>query len=351
MTLSAATENAQIDASMGAVVLLSSSCQAVIEAEIQGGGSSWYPQLDAELGAAENLVLAWRQSGVLYFKTDILQAIARAGTAFTSAQPDIDALVATLKAGPSAAAQAQLVAALEALQPPVQAIVDQADVYLAKLQAFEEAMEVPHGDMETTIAQVQAQETDLQAQITAINAEIASLDTQIQVDRDAISKAEAKRTSGIIETIFGVLLTPFTGGASLILAGIGVASIAEAQSLISGMESQISTYQQTIAGDQSTLSSDQQVIVTLNGLTLSTGMVLADMDRIAAALDALRLGWTAYAGELGDVVAKLVESATAPEVILAQAWYDAACIEWAAIVDHVSGLLGAGLTSTRVQIG
>ena len=351
MTVNAGSETARIDASMGAVVLLNSSCQAVIEADIQVEDSDWYPQLDAELGAAEDLVLAWRQSGVLYFKTEILEAIAQASQAFTAAQPGVDSLLDTLKNGPSADAQTQLVAALDALQPPVQAVADQCGSYLGKLKLFEAAMQAPHSNMETTIGQVQAQAQSLQTQIVAINAQVASLKTRIQTDRDAIAQAESKRAAGIAETIFGVLLTPFTGGASLLLAGIGVASIAEADSMISGMQDQISSYQQTIAGDQTTLTGDQQVVSALQGLTLSTGLVLADMDRIGAALDALRTGWTAYTGELGDVVAKLTASALAPDVIIVQAWYDAACTEWFVIADHVSGLLGVDVTTTRVKVG
>lgn len=352
MSLSAKNADAQIDGAMSAVVLLNASCQAVIEAQIEGVGSSWYPQLDGELGAAEDLVLDWRQSGVLYFSSQVLQTIQQAGNAFTAGAPQIQTLLAALIKGPSDSVQAQLVSALQALQPPIQSIVSQSGDYLTKLKAFEVNMEIPHQNMQATIGAVQAEEQRLQAQITSINAQIASLNTQIQADRDAISKAESKRTSGIIETIFGVLLTPFTGGASLILAGIGVASIAEAQTLIASMQTQIIGYQQTIAGDQTELSTDDQVIVTLNGLTLSTGMVLGDMDRIAIALDSLRTGWTAFAGELLDTITKLQKSASASEAILAEAWYNAACDEWAVIVEHVGDLIGASTntSSTKVRI-
>jgi len=350
MPLNAADTDTQIDQSMSAVVLLNASCQAVIEAEIQGSGSPWYAQLDAELGAAEELVLAWRRSGVLYFSSQVLQSIQQAGSTFVAAQPQISSLLATLIAGPSPTAQAQLVSRLQALEPPVGAIVSEAQDYLSKLKAFEANMDTAHENMQATINQVQAEEQRLQAQIKAVNAQIADLQAQIQIDRDAISKAESQRTSGIIETIFGVLLTPFTGGASLILAGIGVASIAEGQAKINGMQSQISTYQGIITGDQGQLSADDQVIVVLNGLSLSTGLVLSDMDRIDQALDSLRMGWTAFAGELGDVIAKLQKSATSSEAVLAKAWYDAACLEWKTIIDHVSDLIGAGITSTRVSI-
>ncbi|QQQ50784.1 hypothetical protein JJQ97_00585 [Pseudomonas syringae] len=352
MPLSASTADAQINRAMSAVVLLNASCQAVIEAKIVGVGSSWYTKLDSELGAAEDLVLDWRQSGVLYFSSQVLQKIQQAGNAFNAGAPQIQALLAALIKSPSDSVQVQLVSALQALQSPIQSIVSQSGDYLTKLKAFEVSMETTHQNMQATIAAVQAEDQRLQVQIISINAQIASLNTQIQADRDAISKAESKRTSGIIETIFGVLLTPVTGGTSLILAGIGVASIAEAQTLISSMQTQISGYQQTIAGDQTELSTDDQVIVTLNGLTLSTGMILDDIDRIATALDSLRTGWTAFAGELLDTITKLKKSASASEAVLAEAWYKSACDEWIVIVNHVGDLIGAGTnpSSNNVRI-
>ena len=76
MPLNGAATNSEIDASIGSILLLNSSCQAVIEAEITEVSSPWYDQLDHELGAAENLVVGWRRSGVLYFQTDILDTIA-----------------------------------------------------------------------------------------------------------------------------------------------------------------------------------------------------------------------------------------------------------------------------------
>ena len=56
MPLNGAATNSE-NASMGSILLLNSSCQAVIEAEITEVSSPWYDQLDRELGAAENLVV------------------------------------------------------------------------------------------------------------------------------------------------------------------------------------------------------------------------------------------------------------------------------------------------------
>jgi multidrug resistance efflux pump len=343
--------NDQIDASMAAILLLNSSCQAVIEAEIEEVSSPWYQQLDQELGTAEQLVVGWRRSGWLYFQGDILDSMAAAGAAFLSAQTQIDALFSALEANFTAAGMAELIAAMSALEPPLLSIIQQISDYLTRLQKFEESMVSADEALRGTVAQVQAQEQQIQAEIDAINAQIKSLTAQIQTDRDAIAKAKSARTDGIIETVFGIVFAPVTGGASLILAGIGVSSIADAQSKINSMQAEISGYQQSIAGDQTSLSDDQKVVATLNSLTMSTGFVLSDMDDIESALDRLATSWTVLNGELGGVIAKLQAATSAADLIVSQAWYSAACIEWKLVVGHVAELGGLEISTSRVKIG
>jgi cell division protein FtsB len=351
MPFSSAATNAQIDDSLSAIALLNGSCQAVVEVEIQQVASSWYDVLDQELGAAETLVLGWRRSGVLYFDGDVLGAITTYGTSFADARPAIDALFASLGNDFTAAGQAQLVGMLQALEPPLDTMASSIASYLAKLATFEESMLGVQDRMTTTVAQVQAQEADVQAQITAINAQIASLTAQVATDRQAIAKARSARTDGILETIFGVLLAPLTGGASLVLAGFGAVSIAEAQSDVDALQASIEGYQSTIASDQATLTDDQRTVVTLTGLTSSTQFVLDDIAGIGTSLDALRVTWTTFHGELGDIVTKLQDATTAAELVVAQAWYDAACAEWAIVVEHAGSLTGLPVTTTRVQVG
>jgi cell division protein FtsB len=351
MTFDAATANAQLDTSLSAVALLNASCQAVVEAEIQPVQSDWYGTLDQQLGTAETLVLGWRRGGALYFGSGILASVTAYGSTFTAARPQVDAAFAALENDFSVDGLAALVAMLKALEPPLASMESAVQTYLAQLATFEDAMLAVQEQMSATVAQVQAQEAEIQAQITAINATIAALDAQVQTDRAAIAKARSAETTGIVETIFGVLLAPITGGASLILAGIGVASIAGAQELVDQLESAISGYQTTIANDQANLTQDQQTVATLNGLTSSTQLVLDDIGSIGTALDALRTTWTLFGGELTQTVSDLGNAQTAAVLVVAQAWFDAACDSWAAVVAHANALAGLPVSTARVQIG
>ena len=338
MSLDPAQTTQQISNSIGAMLLLNSSCQALIEVSIAPSSSSWYPILDQELGQAEDLVVGWRQNGYRYFQDDILGRIDACGKDFLAAQAGVDALFQLLERQFDTGTQAKIVAELNALEKPVQAMIDAIGSYTTKLAAFDQAMAVPYGQMNQSIAQIQAQEADIQQQINTINAQIAQLQQQVQADRDAISKAEAQRSTGIIETIFGVLLAPVTGGASLILAGIGVATIAEAQEKVSALESTISGYQGTIAGDQQALTTDQQQVATLNGLTMSMALALNDVTAITTALDALQTTWSVLRGETGNAATDVDQAENAQQAIVAQVWFDAACTAWQGIDSFVEAM-------------
>ena len=339
MPFNAPQTNQQVTDAIGAMLLLHSSCQALIEASITPSDSPWYTILDQELGAAENLVVAWRQNGFLYFQQDILAQIITCGQAFLAAQAGIDGLFQQLESRFTTKLQSQIVSAICLLETPVNGMIGQLQAYGLKLNAFQQAMQVPYAAMNTSIAQIQSQEADIQAQISSINAQIANLQQQVTTDRAAISKAKAARDGGIAETIFGILLAPFTGGLSLILAGIGVGTIAEAQEQVNQLQSTISGYQSTIAGDQQNLSTDQQQVATLNGLAMSVSLALSDIGAIQTALLALQTSWGVLDGEAQNAASDVQNAQTAAAAIVAQVWFDSACDTWQSIVTFAQQMI------------
>lgn len=336
MAFDATQTNQQISDSIGTMLLLNASCQALIEASIAPSSSPWYPILDQEVGQAENLVVGWRQNGYLYFQQQILGQIAACAQAFLAAQPGLDGLFAQLQTQFDSTLVAQITARITALEAPVNAMIDATNTYTGKLNTFNTQLAVPYASMNESVAQIQAQEADIQEQITLINAQIAQLQQQVQTDRQAIAQAQAKKTSGLIETIFGVLLTPLTGGISLVLAGIGVATIAEAQAQVSSLETTIGQYQSTIAGDQQNLTSDQQQVATLNGLTMSLSLAIGDIAAMTTALDALNTSWGVLTGELVNAAGDVAQAANARQALVAQVWFDAACNTWQSIAEFVA---------------
>lgn len=348
MSFNADQTNQQVSNSMGAFVLLHASNQALIEADAAQNTSSWYPIIMQELGNAEDLVVDWRQSGFLYFQQEVLEAVITAGQAFVDAQPAIDAQFDQLSKTFDPALKAKIVAALKALETPLTTMDSSIGQFLNRLKQLESDMQTPLTNMEKTAADVQAQA----AEINSINAKIANLQAQIKTDRDAIAKAKAKRKSGIIETIFGVVFAPFTGGASLILAGIGVASIVEGEDKIHDMQKTISQYQGEIASDTSTLNQDEPQIATLHGLTLSLNIAVTDMQATQAALDSLRTTVTVLVGSIDDAADKVDQATTAKDALLEKVFFDASVTAWKEVVSFCQNLAANNApTPTRVQIG
>ncbi|WP_122412943.1 alpha-pore-forming cytotoxin subunit MakE [Pseudomonas viridiflava] len=335
MTFDASQTKQQISNSIGTMLLLNASCQAVIEASIAPSSSPWYPILDHELGQAENLVVGWRQNGYLYFQQHILSQIYACAQAFLAAKPSLDNLFEQLLGQFESPLQTEIVTSLNMLEAPVQAMINAINAYTVKLTAFNTLLAEPYASMNKSVAQIQAQEADIQEQISSINAQIVQLQQQVQTDRQAIASAEARENSGIVETIFGVLLTPVTGGLSLVIAGIGIASIAQAQEQISSLQTTISQYQSTISGDQQNLSSDQQQVATLGGLAISLSLILNDVTNMSTALGALNTSWDVLSGELGGAAASVSRAQNVQQAIVAQVWFDAACNTWQAIANFV----------------
>lgn len=342
----------QLTDSMGAMLLLHSSNQALIEVSITPSASPWYPVLDAQLGSTENLVVGWRRNGYLYFQQGILAQVVTCGQGFLQAQPQLDALFDRLRVDMAPSIRAQILQALGALDAPVSAMISSLDGYLQRLATYQQALEGPYAQMTRTVAQIQAEAADIQAQITTINTRIAALQQQILTDRQAIAKAEAARRSGIVETVFGILLAPISGGASLILAGIGVATIADAQEQLDSLQSQLAGAQSEITTDQQALTTDQQQIATLQGLTMSVSVALTDIADISTALGVLRTTWSVLQGMLSGATDDVRNATTATQALLARVWFDAACDTWREVTTFAGNLLSADApVPTHVSIG
>jgi hypothetical protein len=351
MSFQASKIQAETNVSMNAMLMLNSSCQGLIQSSIEQVDSPWYNELSGELKDSEELVVAWRNNGFLYFKSDILNTMTTTGQEFLNNQKIIDDLYNQIIANYSEDLKLKIVTQLQSLASPISNIAVQMESYSQKLTEFGSKMQVVHSNMEVTINKVQAEQAEIKDEINEINNKIENLNAQIKTDREAIAKAEASRKKGIIETIFGILFAPFTGGASLILAGIGVASIAEAESKISDMENSITGFQKLIVGDQANLSKDQIEVATLKSLLIGTGMTLDDMSLITNSLQVLKVSWAALATELTQIISKTQNAENLQEAIVGQAWFDAACLEWETIIPHTEDLNNRTIQTTHIEIG
>jgi multidrug resistance efflux pump len=349
MSLDAADVNYQLSYSTSATANLRLSCQGILDTHIASSDSPWYGALNSELQQAKALAQEWQTQYDTTLKSDVLSRVVQCGQAFLSARAKINQLFDQASSDPDGA-KAGLQAAFGTLKAQVQIISATVASYETGLRDWGQRLNQVHDQMATSIGQIQAQENDLQSQIDSINSNIALLQTEIVNDRNAIAEAESQRTTGIVETIFGIIFAPVTGGLSLILAGIGVSSIAEAQSKVAAMENTINDYQARIISTQQNLTQDQAQIVSLGGLTFSAGIALSDIDIASQMLDTIRTSWDAFFQEIGDVITKIANAQDARTIIVEKAWFTGACNEWDLIVTSTRALIGAPLSIRNVTL-
>ena len=352
MTTSASEQlKTEIPQSIGAMVLLNSSCQGVVETYIdQGSAGQWYTQIEQNLNTVQKLVRQWRLSGNLYFSTDIASSVVNIGTTFNTTQLQVNTLFNELETSYNQGKLNQLIQILQTLQEPIQRLSTSINHYNNDLNSWAAKIEDAHEALQNTIAKIQQQETQIQAEITATNQQIELIQQQVSAFKKAIAQAKSKRKLGIFETIFGVVLAPFTLGGSLILAGFGVSSIVEAESEVTALQGDIQTSVNRINQDQQELSDDQKQITSLNALLLSVALVNEGCTDISRSLEALETSVGSLYDETSNVVDSLQKATTSEQVILQKVWYMSAFNEWQNILEVALSLTNAQPSITRKQI-
>ena len=350
MPLNASDVNRQFSASASATANLTASCQGILDTYLAPSSSPWYATLNSELQQAQTLAREWQTQYAEKTEAAIRSAVAECGQAFQSARANVTRLF-DQAATDLAAAKSGLQSELNKLKAPAQAISGTVSDYKGKQRDWGVRLQAAHDRMKVTVGEIQAQASDLQVQIAGINADISRLQSEIGNARRAISEAESKKTCGTVMAVIGFVLAPFTGGLSLIIAGIGVSSIQEAEGRVRELEDTIGKYQASIISRQQNLSQDEAQVVTLNGLTLAAGVAISDIEVAGRALDLVRVGWEAFFLELGGVIAKIEKAQNAAAIVLEKAWFNAALNEWALILPAPRRLRAAKPAIRRVLLG
>ena len=337
--------------SLSAMALLNSSCQGVVETYCAETSSEWYAEVSTELNAAQQLVRQWRLSGNLYFNQDIITRVVTTAGDITATQSTCNALFDDLEAHYDGHKKEKLIATLDTLAQPITAMQSTFQNYTQQLKLWSQQVESAKEALNATIGEIQQEEKNLENDIALTNQKISDLHKQIDDDRKAIANARAQEKRGIYETIFGVLLAPVTGGASLIIAGIGVCSIAEAESEVAVLEKSIRTEHNKIVEDQCHLSDDDKQVVSLKLLLISVETVLSDCTGIITAIEALETTVMSLKEELTNVAGTLAKAETSQEVIMQKVWYRTVCNEWQAIYDVARTLRTASPSTHHKTIG
>lgn len=347
------TISTQVSTSLSAMVLLNSSCQGVVETYISEtpGAEQWYSKVQSGLDAVQKLVREWRLSGNLYFNQTLVDTVISTANAFVETEAKANDYFNQLGNGFDTDIQKKLIDLVKEISTPVTALEQNAQQYNAALNSWAKQVGDAEQNLNQIVSDIQSQEAQLQSDIVLINEQIADMKEQIKADREAINKARSEEKKGIFETVFGVVLAPFTGGLSLILAGIGVSSIVEAEQAVSNLEDSIKKSRANISSDLTELSDDQKQVVSLKALLLSVGTVINDCTYITTALEALQTTVGSIRQEADGVVDKLSSATNSEQLILEKVWFEAACNEWQDILETTQTLSQANPSVSHVTVG
>lgn len=338
MNLHSSEFKINLNESTNSALMLNAACQGIIESYIQPSASPWYKIIKEELSEAQAIVKEWRTQGYLYFDQDILAKIIECGQAFMDSRQEILDYFDKLENKLDTDTKAKLLKSMKKLILPIRVIINSINGYENSLKSWGDKMQKIHNKLSLTIDEIQSQAADLHIEIQAINEKINELKKQIIADRKAISKAKEEEKKEKREVIIEIILAPFTGGISLILAGIGVSSIFEAEGKIASMQASISGYQKEITGFQQKNSDDEKKISFLNSITLTTSIVLNDVEEIDSSIDSLKIKWEAFYSEFNGIIDKISKSEQQEEIVISRAWFEAACNEWKVIMPHSESL-------------
>lgn len=321
MAFSKSDVGGQVTETVSASMMFNASGQGIIETKLAQVGAPWSEQINQHLGKMATRVLDWREnSGYLRAWADLPADIIR----FAEAMQQAKAKAALLPDEDTAENRRALAAIIGSVQERATILSEWSTGYQSALQSVLKGFSNEAQALQTLVEQIQARENQIAAEIVALNQQMKNLRKQIDADRRAIAKAHAAERRATKEMIIGVVLAPLTGGASLILAGIGAVSFKQAEEEVSSLRSLLSRAARKISSDASALSEDKRQAAVLHGVVLSAHSLLDAVRGVQVGVEQLVITWSMFETELTGAKTDLEGGSKADAFVVAKLWLDVA---------------------------
>ena len=144
--------------------------------------------------------------------------------------------------------------------------------------------------------------------------------------------------------VVGIALAPETGGASLLVSGVGAAAVIGGAVTWGVMQGKINDQYDEINTDQKELDDDNRQLVALQGLSQASDLAITSLAQASEALSDFRTSWGVFEGELKGVQTKLQSAESSLSIIVQEAFTNAASSEWADATAFAQQLSGASVT-------
>ena len=290
----------------------------------------WFDDLDAKLASAKVLANEWIDDIAPEMTASIPAHVINYGTTYSALSTEI---INLLDEDPTASGTdnttiQQAFALISALHTEVDKIITEVEATETKLKTWGDNMQTAHDDLFNGATNIQSAQTDLQADIDAMNSAISGLHAQIDAENKAIAAGAAAIGVGFLALVAGVALAPVSGGASLVVAGIGAAAIVGGSVTWGVMQDKINDQFKEIAKDEKQISADQLQIISLQSLSLSANSAISSIATATQALSDVKTMWNIFKDELQGVLTKLETTDESLMAIVNKAYVIAAQKEW-----------------------
>ena len=306
----------------------------------------WFDSLSGNLDAAKVLSNQWIDDIAPQMTASIPGHVIDYGTTYDAVT---DEIIDLLEAHPHATRTSdpdvfdELSQLIQALHDSVSSNITDIEGTQDQLKEWGDKMQTAHDDLFNGAANIQKLETSLQNDIDKMNNAIANLQSEIDGENKAIAAGAAAIGIGLLALVAGIALAPVTGGASLIVAGIGGAAVIGGAVDWGVMQSKINSQFNEIANDQAELADDQRQLVALQGLSLAANSAISSIATATQALSDVKTLWTTFENELKGTMNNLDKADTAVSAILSEVDVKAAKKEWGLAVDFAQQLVGMSL--------
>ena len=312
--------------------IVTTSCHGVLNTTFTAPDTKpdWFDDLDAKLDAAKVLANQWIDDLAPEMTASIPAHVINYGTTYSALT---DQIVALLEQDPTASGKdnttiQEAFALISALQKSVSDIITEVEATESKLTEWGDNMQTSHDNLFKGAANIQSAEDDLSNDIEEMNNAIDGLREQIDAENKAIAAGASAIGIGVLALVAGIALAPETGGASLIVAGIGGAAVIGGSVTWGVMQSKINDQFDEINKDQKQIDSDQLQLVTLQGLSLAASSAISSIALATQSLSDVKTMWLMFQDELQGTLDKLDAADEELMAIVDKAYILAAQKEW-----------------------
>src|SRR5690348_12627829 len=341
----AATDtNSNTASGFASLQIVTAACHGVLNTQFIAPSPkpSWFDDLNAKLDAAKVLANQWIDDIAPKLTASVPSHVIDYGTTYTALT---DQIIDLLNKNPNAKGKddpvvQQVFALISALHDEVETIITDVIGTQEQLKTWGDAMQKSHDDLFAGAANIQSLQIDLQADIGKMNSAIQGLQAQIDAENKAIVAGAMAIGVGLFALVVGIALAPVTGGASLIVSGIGGAAIIGGAVTWGVMQAKINSQFAEIAEDQKRIADDKRQLIALQGLSLAANSAISSIATATSALSDVKVMWTMFQNDLQGTMNKLEKTDENLSAIVNKAYVIAAQKEWNLAVQFAQQLSG-----------